>query len=371
MMIRRWGCNVGVVMKWLPFAFSLFMLLVNLSSPHVYGVEENDEKGFFVVTGHLYDKEEETGIKQDFLKKAVPFINRVCPDFLILTGDIVFGGKNGKHRFPIETIRQRYNFFFQNVINRIETRVYCVAGNHDTGWIPHPPSVEIFEKELNPLNFSFEHKGSLFILLSLYQPFPHLELGSYFFPLKRVWGKYDTSVSCAFLKNLSNTFQSKYDHIFIFVHISPISDFPIGYYWNQFLIPLLSDLKQDIHIFSTDQITREPLIHNVNRVVRYNNIRFYCFARFPRGSYLVHFDNYKVKVDFLQGSNLIPIPIQEIDFKPTTRLSMLRCYFYARFISYPKRIIIWYSFKYFGKAPKAVLRDYYHKLLQKVRQFFG
>ncbi|KPJ58408.1 MAG: hypothetical protein AMJ42_03340 [Deltaproteobacteria bacterium DG_8] len=305
-------------MKSLFPVFSLFIILLNLSLQPAYGAEENGEKGCFVVTGHIFKRRVEIGVDQEFLENGIPFINRINPDFLILTGDLI--------RHPKVKIREQYDFVVQHVFNKIETRIYCVAGNHDTGWLPCTPAIEIFEKLFNPIHFSFEHKGSLFLFLSLYHPFPHIESSGFYFPLKRVWDEYDTPASRAFLDNLHSKLKGRYDHIFIFVHISPISDYPIGYYWSQFIIPLLSSLKEDIHIFSTDHFIRIPLFYEESRVVKYNNIRFYSFANFPRGSYIVHFDNHNVRVDLLQGSDFTPVSIQEIDFQPTNRLSMLKHY---------------------------------------------
>ena len=345
---------------------SIFVALDAFLLPSAYGTKESDENGYFIVTGHILYKKVGIGINQEFLKEAVPFINENHPDFLILTGDMVFG-ENEKTggRLPIETIGRKYDFLIHNVFDKIKTKIYCVAGNHDTGWIPHSPSIELFEKLLNPLYFSFEHKRSLFLILSPYQPFTHTERGG-LFPLK----KFDTPSSRTFLDNLRSKFQSKYDHIFIFTHFSPINDLPIGYYWSQFIIPHLSTLEQDVHVFSTFHMTREPLIRETDSVVRYKNIRFYCFAQYPRGSYTVHFDNHNVKVNLLVGSRFSPTLVKEVGFQPATRMSMLRCYVAFWLVDYPRWVLRYYSLKYFGKGPKSVWKYYYQKLLQKVRGLF-
>ncbi len=71
-------------------------------------------------------------------------------------------------------------------------------------------------------------------------------------------------------------------------------------------------------------------------MVKYKNIRFYNFAVFPVGSYVVHFDESKVRVDLMEGEDFIPTLMQEVDYQPTTRLSMLRRYLVRR-IGYPIR----------------------------------
>jgi hypothetical protein len=303
---------------------------------YVYSRKENDEKSCFIVTGHILNKTVEVGVIEGFIEKGIPFLNSIDSDFLIFTGDVVLGGMHGRHRFPLETISRQYNFFIENVLKRIETKVYCIAGNHDTGHVPHAPSVELFETLLNPLHFSFTHKGSLFLFLSLYQPFYHVAESKDIFPLKTIWEEYDTLASRTFLNSLRNELSGSYDHIFIFIHASPISDIPLGYYWTHFLIPLLSSLRQDIHVFSTNHYTRSPLYLTEYRVVKYKNIRFYNFAVFPVGSYVVHFDESNVRVDLMEGEDFIPTLMQEVDCQATTRLSMLRRYLIRR-IGYPIR----------------------------------
>jgi len=312
-------------MKFLFLALFLFIVLMSVSPPPVHDAREGNREGCFITTGHIYKRWKERsdiGADQKFIEKAIPFINSIRPDFLVLTGDLIY--------HPKKMVKEQYEFVIQNVFNKIETKIYCLAGNHDTWWLPYPPAIEIFEKLINPLHFSFEYKGSLFLFLSLYQPFPHVSGEGIQLPLKGVWDTFDTLASRSFLDALREELKGEYDHIFIFVHISPITDYPIGYYWSHFLIPLLSSLRQDIHVFSTDHITRFPLYDQVNNVVRYNNIRFYNFAVFPRGSYIVHFDESNVRVDLREGDDFIPAITQEIDFQPTTRWLMLRQYLRRR-----------------------------------------
>lgn len=343
--------------------FHIFVVLSAFPPQSAYGVQEDDNDGCLIVTGHILNKKAGGGINQEFLENAIVFINKSHPDFLILTGDMVFGEKEKSGaRLSVDAVRRRYELLIHNVFDRVETKIYCVAGNHDTGWIPHPPSIEIFEKLLNPLYFSFEHKGSLFLFLSPYQPFPHTEKGGVF-PLK----KYDTPASQEFLRSLRSKFKRKHNHIFIFTHFSPVNDFPIGYYWSHFLIPLLSTLKQDVHVFSTNHGTRKPLIRETDSVVRHKNIRFYCFAEFQKGSYIIHFGKRNVKVDLLRGCSFSPSLMREVFFQPATRLSMLQRYISFWFMDYPRWIVTYYSFKYFGKGPKDVLKYYYHRIVKKVR----
>lgn len=326
-----------------------FCLLVQsaLCIPPAWCETDDEGKGRFAVTGHFLNKQEEIGVKEGFTERAIPFINSISPDFLVFTGDVVLGGMHGTHRFSTETVRKQYDYFVQNVLKKIKATVYCVAGNHDTGNIPHPPSVQLFEKLLNPLEFSFEHEGSLFVFLSLYEPFYHVAESKATFPFKTIWENYDTQTSRDFLENLRRDLSGDYDHIFIFIHACPVSNVPLGYYWQEFLIPLLSSFPQDVHVFSTAHYLKPPY-RAVNEVVRYQNILFYCFGQFPKGSYMVNFDESAVQVDLMKGETFSPAIMREVALHPTSRWSMLWYYINRRIINplhYGFQLLVYYTKK--------------------------
>jgi hypothetical protein len=310
--------------------FFLFLVLLGSlfpdSVPHSRGA---GEQGHFFVTGHvrpLLKENEEVGVVEGFLEKGVPFINSIHPNFVVFTGDVVLGCIDGFHRLPVETIKKQYAFFAEQVLGKIEAKSYCVAGNHDTGSVPHAPSIELFETLLNPLHFSFRHKGSLFLFLSIYEPFDHMPQNNNLAPLRAVWEEYDTAASRAFLDRVRGELSGNYDHIFVFVQASPCSDTPIGYYWTRFLIPLFSSTGKDVHVFSTEHFARRSLYRDAYKVVRHENIRFYNFAVFPRGGYLVYFDDSSVRVYLGEGEDFMPSVIQEVAYQPASRLSMLYRY---------------------------------------------
>lgn len=320
--------------------FSLFLVLLGSIFPDsVPNSMGTDEQGRFFVTGHirpLINENEGGGVVAGFLERGVPFINSLHPDFMVFTGDEVLGGMQGDHRFPVETITRQYAFFKQEVLGKINAQAYCVAGNHDTGHMPHAPSVELFETLLNPLQFSFAYKGSLFLLLSPYQPFPHVPVSKDIPPLRTIWESYDTPASRAFLEYLRSELGERYKHIFIFISASPVSDVPLGYYWSHFVIPLLSSLPQDVYVFSTDQFTRDRENRDVHNVMRCNNVRFYPFAVFPRGGYIVSFDLNTVNITMVKGTGFVPVKLQEIAYRPASRSSMALRYL-IRKIGYPLR----------------------------------
>jgi hypothetical protein len=91
------------------------------------------------------------------------------------------------------------------------------------------------------------------------------------------------------------------------------------------------------------------LYYQVNSVVQCENVRFYNFAVFPRGSYMVRFDKNTVRVDLREGDDFVPATLQEVDCQPATRLSMLRRYLTIN-IGYP-------------------IRGRYNRVINKLRNF--
>jgi len=298
---------------------SFFIFLLNVFLSPSCHAEAGDMEGFFIVTGHIVNKKVPVGTNEAFLKNGVAFVNKQKPDFLIFTGDLIYGGKNVNHRFPVDLIEQQYDYVIQNVFSKINSKIYSAPGNHDTGWLPHPESIRFFEDKINSLQFSFEHKGSLFIILSLYQPFPHLS----FMTLSQIFENYDTRSSDLFLKNLRNMCKKKYKHIFIFTQASPLSDYPVGYYWSNFIVPLLTNLHQNVYVFSTESPLRKDAAHGLDRFTKEKNIRFYSHADFPNGTYLVKFDPDTVNVELRQGAEFKPIKLREATYQETSRVSMI------------------------------------------------
>jgi 3',5'-cyclic AMP phosphodiesterase CpdA len=87
-------------------------------------------------------------------EKAVAEINRLNPDFVVITGDLV------NDQNSVSQIDE-----FKRITAKIKpsVKVYYSPGNHDIGQVPTTESVEKFNKNYGSDRFSFEHKGSAFI----------------------------------------------------------------------------------------------------------------------------------------------------------------------------------------------------------------
>jgi 3',5'-cyclic AMP phosphodiesterase CpdA len=111
---------------------------IQLTDPQ-FGMFENNE-GF----------EKETVLYE----KAVAEINKLNPDFVVITGDFVHNGKSTEQNSEFKRITAKIN---------PEIPVYFTPGNHDIGQVPDEESLKRYRKNYGDDRFSFQHKGSAFI----------------------------------------------------------------------------------------------------------------------------------------------------------------------------------------------------------------
>jgi serine/threonine-protein phosphatase CPPED1 len=111
---------------------------IQLTDPQM-GMYENNQ-GF----------EKETAL----LEKAVAGINRLHPDFVVITGDFVHNTNSA------EQIKE-----FKRLVAKIDPRipVYFTPGNHDLGQNPNKQSLKRYRKNYGNDRFAIQHKGSALI----------------------------------------------------------------------------------------------------------------------------------------------------------------------------------------------------------------
>jgi|JTFP01.1.fsa_nt_gb hypothetical protein len=128
-----------------------------------------------------------TGTFKDLTKD----INKTQPDFVVILGDWVKGGSADQHAY----FRQKsveYNF---------SCPVFFTPGNHDVD--PKNYTMDRFEKEYGPRNFSFVYNDNIFIFIShLDKRFPNQE-------------------SLKYLRSFDSKTLSSYRNRFVFMHIPP------------------------------------------------------------------------------------------------------------------------------------------------------
>lgn len=87
-------------------------------------------------------------------EKAVVEVNRLKPDFVVITGDLVHDPNDQ------DQINE-----FKRITNTIDPGipVYLIPGNHDVGQVPDDESMDKYHRYYGEDTFAFHHKGSQFI----------------------------------------------------------------------------------------------------------------------------------------------------------------------------------------------------------------
>ena len=90
----------------------------------------------------------------ELYEKAVKEINRLKPDFVVITGDLVNNLKDAKQLSE-----------FKRITSKVDRKipVYFTPGNHDVGNVPDSASLTAFISNYGYDHFAFKHKNSLFI----------------------------------------------------------------------------------------------------------------------------------------------------------------------------------------------------------------
>ena len=100
--------------------------------------------------------EENRGFEKETVlyEKAVMEINRLNPDFVVITGDFVHSSKDMSQMAEFKRITAK-------ITSGIP--VYYTPGNHDVGLEPDNKSIDTYKKNYGSDRFSFKHKNSRFI----------------------------------------------------------------------------------------------------------------------------------------------------------------------------------------------------------------
>jgi 3',5'-cyclic AMP phosphodiesterase CpdA len=141
------------------FLAFLFLCLITVISN---GQNKNSTAPFFFIqmTDPQFGMFESNNgfIKEtELYEKAVNAINRLHPDFIVITGDLVNDKDNKMQIAEFKRITATINS---------STPVYYSPGNHDIGQSPGQKDIDLFISYYGDDRFSFQHKKTLFIGLN-------------------------------------------------------------------------------------------------------------------------------------------------------------------------------------------------------------
>ncbi len=132
--------------------FGFFAAVSQLSPEQI---EERRQRGLLVrlapkkITGFA----DETSLYE----KAIAEANRLRPDFVVMCGDMTHDADDLDQLNELRRITAKLD-------NTIP--VYWVAGNHDVGNRPTPETLAQYRQRFGEDNYSFDHKGSHFVVLN-------------------------------------------------------------------------------------------------------------------------------------------------------------------------------------------------------------
>jgi serine/threonine-protein phosphatase CPPED1 len=137
--------------------FSLFLIALSCQSQK----RNSDSPFFFIqVTDPQFGMiESNRGFEQEtkLYQKAIDAINKLSPDFVVITGDIV---NNREDRSQVAGFKR-----ITAMINH-DIPVWYSPGNHDIGQPPSQKDIDLFVKDYGHDRFVFMHKKCLFIGLN-------------------------------------------------------------------------------------------------------------------------------------------------------------------------------------------------------------
>lgn len=105
----------------------------------------------------MYESNKGFGKETELYEKAVAAINRLNPDFVVITGDLVNNKDDQTQIAEFKRITSKINQAIP---------VWYSPGNHDIGQPPEKRDIDLFISEYGHDRFSFIHKKNLFIGLN-------------------------------------------------------------------------------------------------------------------------------------------------------------------------------------------------------------
>jgi serine/threonine-protein phosphatase CPPED1 len=138
--------------------FGLILLLItieiagqNHTDAPYFIIQVTDPQFGFIESNNGFSKETE------LYEKIVGSINRLSPELVVITGDLV-NNKDDRSQF-VE---------FKRITSKINSSipVRIVPGNHDIGANPSQKEIDVYKADFGDDKFSLRHKNSLFIGLN-------------------------------------------------------------------------------------------------------------------------------------------------------------------------------------------------------------
>ena len=322
---ENWYCKVLVPEKTPEELYNLTLCFgdISVTEPRAIYVENKVDGNFTFI--HLTDFHvgDPRGMKESVwktigwkaAKRCIEEINLLNPDFVIITGDLVFG-----QIYPGEYGREYEKCY--RILERLQVPTFMCPGNHD-GYIQFgQDGFTFWKKYFGPLNYTFSYGNASFIAVNSYDwpryarlAFSILALswGGYISENQLKWIEKELSKSCAKLK-------------IIMLHHNPLwntshqSLFGIGYAGREELLRMIERYKVNAvfagHVHFDDVTIRNDTIFITTTTA----------ASAPRNAYwgyrLVSIRNWSI-VSYNYKEPKYSIPLYHIECKELDQFTKL------------------------------------------------
>ena len=172
---------------------------------HITDLHYGDPRGF------VESIEETIGFKS--IKRCIKEINILQPDFVIISGDLVFG-----QLYPFE-YKIEYDKLYE-LMQTFDVPTFIAPGNHDGYNRILEDGLEFWEEYFGPLYYSYDYGDYHFISVNSYDMSKILRLCILFIPLN--WGGSISNNQLNWIEQDLMTADS--ENIFMFMHHNPIFD---------------------------------------------------------------------------------------------------------------------------------------------------
>jgi predicted MPP superfamily phosphohydrolase len=222
-----WNMNVTIPLIVPEELYNISIMLdqngtsVSSSQPRAVSVVEefNDDFSFIHLTdfhvgdprGLLESIRETIGMKS--IKRSISEINILNPDFVIISGDLVFG-----QLYPREYSREYKKCY--ELIQEFDVPTYLCPGNHDGYRRPFEDGLEFWKQYFGPLYYSFYYGNYHFQAINSYDMSPLSRFAFLFIPFN--WGG---SIQDEQLHWIESDLSSSNSELkFMFMHHNPLWD---------------------------------------------------------------------------------------------------------------------------------------------------
>ena len=210
----------------------------NFKFAHISDLHVGDPRGLRI---NLKEK-----IGSRAIKKCIEEINLIQPDFVIITGDLVFGAR----------YEEEYEKLYE-ILQEFDVPTYICPGNHD-GYVNKEDGFELWNYYFGFKNYSFKYGNAHFIVVNSYDWDKKDRIAFSFIPLN--WGGW---ISDEQIKWIEEELKKSNSSIkFICLHHNPLWDtknnsfFGRGYHGREKILDLIKNYRVNFvlagHIHADD-----------------------------------------------------------------------------------------------------------------------